>query len=36
MDTRYNYKIVQYFMVASVIWALIGMLIGVILAAQLY
>ncbi len=36
MDIQYNYKIVKYFMIASVSWAFIAMLIGVILAAQLY
>ncbi|GAM55528.1 cytochrome c oxidase subunit ccoN [Vibrio ishigakensis] len=32
----YSTKVVKFFVVASVIWALVGMLIGVILAAQLY
>lgn len=36
MDIQYNYKVVKYFMVTSVIWGLIAMTIGVILAGQLY
>lgn len=39
MDTtapNYSTKVVRYFIIASLIWALAGMTIGVILAAQLY
>lgn len=34
--TQYSVKVVKYFILASFIWAILGMLIGVILAAQLY
>ncbi|MFH0272888.1 cytochrome-c oxidase, cbb3-type subunit I [Vibrio jasicida] len=34
--TQYNTKVVKYFVLASLVWAIIGMIIGVILAAQLY
>ncbi|MGR5154984.1 cytochrome-c oxidase, cbb3-type subunit I [Vibrio owensii] len=34
--TQYNTKVVKYFVLASLVWAIVGMLIGVILAAQLY
>ncbi|SEF85404.1 cytochrome-c oxidase, cbb3-type subunit I [Vibrio hangzhouensis] len=33
---HYETKVVKYFIVAAVIWAVAGMVIGVILAAQLY
>ena len=33
---QYHDRVVRYFIAASVIWALAGMIIGVILAAQLY
>lgn len=33
---HYETKVVKYFVVAAVIWAVAGMVIGVILAAQLY
>ena len=32
---NYNYKIVKQFAVATVVWGIIGMLVGVIIAAQL-
>jgi cytochrome c oxidase cbb3-type subunit 1 len=37
MDTQlnYNYKVVKQFAVMTVIWGIVGMLIGVIIAAQL-
>ena len=37
MDTafNYNYKVVKQFAVATVVWGVVGMLVGVILAAQL-
>ncbi|ANO34282.1 cytochrome-c oxidase, cbb3-type subunit I [Vibrio breoganii] len=34
--TVYSTKVVKYFVVASVIWSVVGMFIGVVLAAQLY
>ncbi|MFM2655566.1 MULTISPECIES: cytochrome-c oxidase, cbb3-type subunit I [Vibrio harveyi group] len=34
--TQYNTKVVKYFVLASLVWAILGMIIGVILAAQLY
>jgi len=36
-DTQsvYNYKIVRQFAVMTVIWGIVGMLVGVIVAAQL-
>ena len=37
MDTalNYNYKVVKQFAVATVVWGVVGMLVGVIIAAQL-
>ncbi|MGF1688942.1 cytochrome-c oxidase, cbb3-type subunit I [Photobacterium japonica] len=35
-DAPYSIKVVKYFVVASLIWAFVGMTIGVVLAAQLY
>ena len=37
MDTalNYNYKVVKQFAVATVLWGVVGMLVGVIIAAQL-
>ncbi|MBI4755002.1 MAG: cytochrome-c oxidase, cbb3-type subunit I [Betaproteobacteria bacterium] len=34
-QATYNYKVVRQFAVMSVIWAIVGMLVGVIIAAQL-
>jgi cytochrome c oxidase cbb3-type subunit 1 len=34
-QSRYNYKVVRQFTVMSVIWGIVGMLVGVIIAAQL-
>ncbi|MHA2706611.1 cytochrome-c oxidase, cbb3-type subunit I [Vibrio owensii] len=34
--TQYNTKVVKYFVLASLVWAIVGMIIGVLLAAQLY
>ena len=34
-QTSYNYKVVQQFSVMTVIWGVVGMLVGVIIAAQL-
>ncbi len=31
----YNYKVVQQFTIMSVVWGIVGMLVGVIIAAQL-
>ncbi|MCF7353186.1 cytochrome-c oxidase, cbb3-type subunit I [Vibrio sp. CK2-1] len=36
METTYDMKIVKYFIITSLIWALLGMLVGLMLAAQLY
>jgi cytochrome c oxidase cbb3-type subunit I len=33
--TTYNYKVVRQFAIMTVVWAIVGMLVGVILAAQL-
>ena len=33
--TTYNYKVVRQFAVMTVIWGVVGMLVGVIIAAQL-
>ena len=33
--TMYNYKVVKQFTVMTVVWGIVGMLVGVILAAQL-
>ncbi len=34
-DTHYNYKVVRQFAVMTVVWGIVGMLVGVIIAAQL-
>ncbi|GHT93727.1 cytochrome c oxidase, cbb3-type subunit I [Betaproteobacteria bacterium] len=34
-QTTYNYKVVRQFAVMTVIWAIVGMLVGVVIAAQL-
>ena len=34
-QSTYNYKVVRQFTVMSVIWGIVGMLVGVIIAAQL-
>ena len=31
----YNYKVVRQFAVAAVVWGVVGMLVGVVIAAQL-
>ncbi|MEZ8821351.1 cytochrome-c oxidase, cbb3-type subunit I [Vibrio sp. 10N.222.54.A1] len=36
VTTQYSIKVVKYFIIASLVWAIVGMIIGVILAAQLY
>ena len=33
---RYNETVVRYFIVAAVAWGVVSMLIGVLIAAQLY
>jgi len=35
IETTYNYRVVRQFAVMSVVWGVIGMLVGVIIAAQL-
>ena len=35
MQTTYNYKVVRQFAVMTVVWGIVGMLVGVIIAAQL-
>ena len=35
MTGEYNYKVVKQFAIATVIWGVVGMLVGVIIAAQL-
>ena len=35
IQSSYNYKVVRQFTVMSVIWGIVGMLVGVIIAAQL-
>ena len=34
-DAQYNYKVVRQFAVMTVIWGIVGMLVGVLIAAQL-
>ena len=34
-ETQYNYKVVRQFAVMTVIWGIVGMLVGVMIAAQL-
>jgi cytochrome c oxidase cbb3-type subunit 1 len=34
-DTQYNYKVVRQFAVMTVVWGIVGMLVGVLIAAQL-
>ena len=31
----YNYKVVYQFSIATILWGLVGMLVGVLIAAQL-
>ena len=33
--TTYNYKVVRQFAIMTVVWGIVGMLVGVILAAML-
>ena len=35
-DMTYNDKVVRQFVVMTVIWGIVGMLVGVIIAAQLW
>ena len=35
IQSAYNYKVVRQFTVMSVVWGVVGMLVGVIIAAQL-
>jgi len=34
-DTTYNYKVVRQFAIMTVVWGVVGMLVGVVIAAQL-
>jgi cytochrome c oxidase cbb3-type subunit 1 len=34
-ETSYNYTVVRQFAIMTVVWGIVGMLVGVILAAQL-
>jgi cbb3-type cytochrome oxidase subunit 1 len=34
-QSTYNYKVVRQFAVMTVVWGIVGMLVGVIIAAQL-
>jgi cytochrome c oxidase cbb3-type subunit 1 len=34
-ETRYNYKVVRQFTIMTIVWGIVGMLVGVLLAAQL-
>ena len=33
---NYNYKVVQQFSVATIVWGVVGMLVGALIAAQLH
>jgi len=33
--TTYNYKVVRQFAIMTVVWGIVGMLVGLILASQL-
>ena len=35
MESRYNYKVVRQFGIMAVVWGIVGMLVGVLIAAQL-
>ena len=35
MDKTYNYRVVRQFAIMTVVWGIVGMLVGVIIAAQL-
>jgi len=35
METEYNYKVVRQFAIMTVVWGVVGMLVGVLIAAQL-
>ena len=34
-ETNYNYKVVKQFAIATVVWGVVGMLVGLVIAAQL-
>ena len=34
-QTTYNYKVVRQFAIMTVVWGIVGMLVGVVVAAQL-
>ena len=35
METRYNYRVVRQFAIMTVVWGVVGMAVGVLIAAQL-
>src|SRR5215813_3544737 len=35
-ETTFNYKVVRQFALMTVVWGIVGMLVGVIIAAQLF
>src|SRR6188474_1584825 len=35
METSYNYKVVRQFSIATIVWGVVGMAVGVLIAAQL-
>jgi cytochrome c oxidase cbb3-type subunit 1 len=35
METTYNYKVVRQFAIMTIVWGVVGMLVGVVIAAQL-
>src|SRR5690349_16759041 len=35
METAYNYKVVRQFALATIVWGVVGMAVGVLIAAQL-
>ena len=34
-SSRYNYRVIRQFAIATVLWGIVGMLVGVVIAAQL-
>jgi cytochrome c oxidase cbb3-type subunit 1 len=34
-ETTYNYKVVRQFSIMTIVWGVVGMLVGVLIAAQL-
>ena len=35
MESSYNYKVVRQFAITTVVWGVVGMLVGVFIAAEL-